>query len=330
MMATNEFLYDLKTPETTWRGKVQHFFPNGDVGSDVGRITPAEGPHGLYWCLDSLMHKVPDALMDSWEMPHYHAHGYETFFVDSGKLYLYINGQRVLCKKGDIIHLQAGQAHGFKYLEDTKWRGTYHDLQTYPEAADVARVKRMMPELKDDPELTALAPLEMDSNFMAQLKFDCVDAPAEQCLAVKHVDRPHAAYEFPGCSMRILVERWENGGTKELACAVCEPGFTAEWVKYPPLRELFYVRSGKVKFTVLGQEFIADDECVVDIPRFAPHSMEVLAHSEIYDLGGQSYWSLFLMNYASIRKFKPEQLTPETVENLKKRFDVQIKSIGMK
>ena len=217
-----------------------------------------------------------------------------------------------------------------KFIEEVKWRGTYHDFETYPESRDVGRVKRMMPELKDDPELTALDPLEMDSNFMAQLKFDCVDAPAEQCLAVKHVDRPHAAYEFPGCSMRIIVERWENGGTKELACAVCEPGFTAEWVKYPPLRELLYVRSGKVKFTVLGQEFIADDECVVDIPRFAPHCMEVLEHSEIYDLGGQSCWSLFLQNYASIRKFRPEQLTPENVEQLKKRFDIQIKSIGMK
>ena len=94
-------------------------------------------------------------------------------------------------------------------------------------------------------------------------------------------------------------------------------------MKYPPLRELLYVRSGKVKFTVLGQEFIADDECVVNIPRFAPHSLEALEHSEVYDLGGQTYWSLFFQSYAYIRTKEPERLTPETVEALKKKFQVQ-------
>ena len=201
----------------------------------------------------------------------------------------------------------------------------------FSEADDVARVKEYMPELKDDPELRTLAPNgEMDTN-MRMVPFIYEDVPAEKCTGVKHVDRPHAAYEFPGLSMRIIVERWENGGTKEMACAVCEPGFTAEWVKYPPLRELFYVRKGKVKFKALGEEFIADDECVVDIPRFAPHSMEVLEHSEIYDLGGQSYWSIFLQTYESLRRNSPEKLEDaEYLEKLKKRYDIQIAKIGMK
>ncbi len=328
-MAAKDFLFDLKTPETTWRGTVHSYFPNGEISSDVGRITPPVGPHGLYWCLDTLMHKVPDELMETWQMSHYHKRGYETFFVDSGSLYLYINGQRVLCKPGDIVHLQAGQAHGFKFLEDTKWRGTYHDMEMFPEAADMARVKEYMPERKDDPALLALAPRgNMDSIMRERLRY--TDAPVEQCLAVKHVDHPHAAYEFPGLSMRVIVERWENGGVKELACAVCEPGFTAEWVDYPPLQELLYVRKGRVKFTVLGEEFVADDECVVSIPRFAPHSIEVLEHSEIYDLGGQSYWSLFLMSLDSVRTFEPERYNSETVERLKKQYDIQIERIGMK
>ena len=328
-MAVSDFLYDLKTPETTWRGNVRHYYPSGELSSDVGRITPPEGPHGLYWCLDSVMKAVPESLKDTWEGPHYHVHGYETFFVDSGRLYLYITGQRVLCQKGDIVHLQAGQGHGFKYLEDTKWRGTYHDLMKYPEGEDVARVKQYMPELASDPELTALAPQgEMDTVIREPLVWE--DAPAEKCLAVKHVDRPHARYEFPGVSMRVIVERWENGGMKEMVCAVAEPGFTAEWVKYPPLRELFYVRKGKVKFKVFNEEFIADDECVVDIPRFAPHSMEVLEHSEIYDMGGQSWWSMFFQCLQSIKVRNPDRYTEENVEALKKKFKIQIKSIGMK
>ena len=328
-MASSEFVYDLKTPETTWKGCALHNYPTGDLSTEAGRITQAVGPHGLYWFMDSVMHKVPEAIKDTWEQAHYHVHGYETFFLDSGKLMLFINGQRVICDPGDIVHIQAGQAHGFRYLEDTKWRGTYSDLHLNPEAADVARVMEYLPELKDDPELKALMPHgPMDS--VQRENFVYVDAPKEQCAAVRHVDRPLAAYEFPGVSMRVIVERWENGGVKEMVCAVCEPGFTAEWVKYPPLRELLYLRKGRIRFKVLGKEFVADDECVVDIPRFAPHSMEVLEHSELYDLGGQSWWSMFLQSLQYVRTKAPERDNEETVEALKKRYDIQVRSIGMK
>ncbi len=331
MAEKNEFLFDLKTPETTWKGGIAHsYFPNGEVSSDVGTVTDAEGPHGLYWFLDSLMYKNPQGTDETkTQMPHFHWHGYETFFVDSGSLWLFIDGMKALAQKGDIVQLQAGQSQGMFFRENVKWRGTYHDFETYPEFGEVSRVKQAFPQLADDPELNALATRGfMDSNRMEP--FLCREVPTEQCSAIKNISRPHASYEFPGVSMKVVVERWENGGVKELECAVMEPGFTARWVKYPPLKELFYVRSGKVKFSILGQEFVADDECVVVAPRYAPRSIEVLEKTELYELGGQPYWSLFLQSYASIRHYEPERLTPETVQALKDRFHIQIESIGMK
>ena len=331
MAEKNEFLFDLKTPETTWKGGIAHsYFPNGEVSSDVGTVTDAEGEHGLYWCLDSVMHKNPAGTdANRTQMPHFHWHGYETFFVDSGSLWLYIDGMKAKASKGDIVHLQAGQSQGMLFLDDVKWRGTYHDFATYPESGEVSRVKAYLPELAEDPELNALASRGfMDSNPMEP--FLCREVPTEQCSAIKNISRPHASYEFPGCSFKIVVERWENGGVKELDCAVMEPGFTAEWVKYPPLRELFYLRSGKVKFTICGKEFIADDECVINAPRFMPRKLEVLEKAELYDLGGQPYWSLFLQSYASIQHYDPQRLTPETVAALKKRVHIQVERIGRK
>ncbi len=330
-MEKNEFLFDLKTPETTWRGTPAHsYFPNGSPSSDVGTITSAEGEHGLYWCLDSLMYKNPEDMDPAkTAMPHYHLRGYETFFVDSGSLYLYINGMRALAKKGDVVHLQAGQAQGMYFLDNVKWRGTYHDFFTFPEAAAVGQVKKYMPELADDPELNALSTRGMMDSFPME-PFLFREAATEECSAIKNPARPHAAYDFPGVSLRVIVERWENGGVKELECALMEPGFTAKWVKYPPLRELFYVRSGKVKFNILGQEFVADDECVVNAPRFAPRSIEVLEKTEMFELGGQPYWSIFLQSCASIKHYDPERLTPEKLAELKKRFGIMIDSIGFK
>ena len=119
-MAKNEFLFDLKTPETTWRGSGKHFFPNGKEASEAGMITSAEGPHGLYWCLDTIMHKVPEEYMDTWDMPHFHVRGYETFFVDSGWMYLYVDGRKCKVVPGDIIQLQPYQQHGMAFTTASK------------------------------------------------------------------------------------------------------------------------------------------------------------------------------------------------------------------
>ncbi len=331
-MAENEFLIDLsELAENTPASQLSHsYFPNGQVASDAHLVTAAEGEHGLYWMLDTIMYKNPEGMvLEQTQMPHFHLRGYETFFVDSGSLYLYINGQRAKAQKGDIIHLQPGQSQGMFFLDDVKWRGTYHDFEVYPEGRDVMRVKRMMPELANDPALNALMPRGfMDSNKMEP--FLTRPVPTEQCSAIRNLSRPLAKYDFPGCSMNVMVERWENGGVKELDCAVLEPGFTAEWETYPSIKELFYVRSGKIKFRIMGQEFVAGSESVVIAPRFAPRSIEALERTELYELGGQAWWSLFLQSYASIRQYEPERLTPETLAALKERFHIPVARIGMR
>lgn len=324
-----KFVYDLKDPATSWSGSSKSYFSTGDISSEAGNVIEAEGPHRLYWMLDTVMYKVPESIdIDTVHMAHYHKRGYETFFVDSGSLWLFINNQKVLVKKGDIVHLQAGQSHGMYFLEDVKWRGTYHDYDVPSEMMDVAIVMANMPEAANDPELKALDP-GMDHIKMEPLLY--TEVPAEQCLAVKNPDRPWAEYKFDGVTMKVIVERWENGGTKELCCAVMQPGFTAEWDKYPAVRDEFYIRKGKVKFTIMGQEVIADDECVVNIPKFAPHSMEVLEETEMYELGGQTMWSLFLQQYTSLKLRYPERFNdPAEIEALKKKCAVTVKSIGMK
>jgi hypothetical protein len=92
-----------------------------------------------------------------------------------------------------------------------------------------------------------------------------------------------------------------------------EPGFTAEWVKYPTNRELLYVRSGEVKFTVFDEEFVAPPESIINIPKFAPHSLEALTKAEVYDLGGQTLWASFLHDYMSIKTYDPKDFKTETI-----------------
>ena len=109
-----------------------------------------------------------------------------------------------------------------------------------------------------------------------------------------------------------------------------EPGFTAEWVKYPTVREVLYVRSGKVKFKIYNEEFVAHDECVINIPKFAPHSLEALTEAEVYDLGGVTMWNNLLHDYISIKTYDPDRLkNPEVIEAIKAKANCPIKCIGM-
>ena len=323
-----KYLYDLNDHASSWRDPFTEKREDGSDKYTVARIIEPEGPRFLYWVLDDYSNAGPkDTDCSVAQFPHWHVAGYETFFVDSGSLWLYINGQKAFAQKGDIIQIQPGQNHGMAWLEDTKWRGTYSDMLVEPEGKQIANVIAHMPELSNDPDVQALKAKGLD--HIDCEPFLCKEVPTEQCLAIKNPDRPWASYEFDKLTVKIVVERWENGGRRELPCFSMKPGFTAQWEKLPRYRDLLYVRKGKVKFTVMNEEFIAYDECVVDIPRFAPHSIEALEESDVYDLAGLPRWSMFLQNYASIKYYDPARLEkPETLAALKEQFNIPILSIN--
>jgi mannose-6-phosphate isomerase-like protein (cupin superfamily) len=327
----SEFLIDLNDHENSWKGVSIGRTPDGRIGSEVGMVIPAEGPRQMFWMLDSVMFAMPEGMdPDKNHTHHEHRLGYETFFVDSGKFWLYIEGMKCLVTKGDILHLQASQIHGMAFIEDVKYRGTYHDLTVDPNGPALNNVLAHMPELKDDPEFMKLMPavkggLDMIPHERSLFR----EVPVEQCPAVRNPKRPLAEYRLDGVTMKILTQRWENAGANELCCAEMEPGFTAEWVKYPKNRELLYLRSGQIKFKVMGEEFVAYDECIINIPKFAPHSLEVLTKAELYDLGGLTFWSSFMHDYMSIKTYDPERFNnPGVISDLKEKFNCQIKCIN--
>jgi mannose-6-phosphate isomerase-like protein (cupin superfamily) len=257
---TSEFLKDLNDHEHSWQGVSYSRRPDGTITAEVGSVIYPEGPRHMFWMLDSVMYAMPEgADPDASHMPHEHRYGYETFFVDSGKMWLYIDGMKCLATKGDILHLQAAQIHGMAFIEDVKYRGTYHDLATDPDGAAIANVLAHMPELKDDPELMKMMPVKGGLDHINRERLLFREVPAEQCPAVRNPKCPLAEFKLEGVTMKIITQRWENAGANELCCAEMQPGFTAEWVKYPKNRELLYLRRGQVKFRVFKDEFIAHD-----------------------------------------------------------------------
>ncbi|NLA86235.1 MAG: cupin domain-containing protein, partial [Clostridiales bacterium] len=251
-----KFVIDLDDHEGSGITTKYRYSKNGEIEEEMSSVQDGEGPHMLYNCTDTVMNKVPsDKTFDEASaMSHEHRYGFEIFFIDSGRMYVYIDGVRVLVETGDILQLQPGQQHAMASLEDVKFRGFFHDLDAFTNGIKNQELLKLMPEAADDPDFRALA---MGKDHIKRERPFYVDVPAEKVPAIRNPKRPYAEFEFEGATVKIINPRWDEWGVCELICAEMEPGFTVNWVKYPTNRELFYVRNGKVKFTICGKDYIA-------------------------------------------------------------------------
>ena len=109
-----------------------------------------------------------------------------------------------------------------------------------------------------------------------------------------------------------------------------EPGFYAKWDAYPVTQDLFYVTEGKIKFTVYDEEFVAEKDCLVKIPKYAPRSFEVLEQASMYDVGGITRWYAMCQDYSALKKYAPEKADKAAYDELRAKFGCQVAEYGKK
>ena len=297
---------------------------SGEREEVMSPVLDGFGAHGLYNVTDTVMCRMPTGVTpeEASKMVHEHRVGWETFFVDSGSMYLYIDGRRCVVREGDIVQLQPRQIHSMASIEDVKWRGFFHDLDSFQTSIAVNEVADRIPGVKEDPAFQKAQGVK-DHRRHEQPVF--TDVPAETVNAVKNPARPLAAFDFPGLRVKVLVPRWENGGVTELVLGEMQAGTRLRW-GYHPCREQYYVRRGRVKLSLFGEERIAGKSCIINVPMLAPFSLEALEDAEVYDVGGQTEWFSFLLDYESLRTYSPERLA-EALPALKERDGVALEAI---
>ena len=154
------------------------------------------------------------------------------------------------------------------------------------------RIRRMRLKIRKS------VPSRSGGDFYRRDRSVFTEVPAAEVAAVRNPARPKISYEFEGVTMKQLSARWENGGVCELWCADMAAGFHAEWTECPKHREQLYIREGTVRITVYDEEYTATAGCLVNIPKFAPHSLTALSRSQVYDCCGQTMWEAFLRDYS--------------------------------
>jgi mannose-6-phosphate isomerase-like protein (cupin superfamily) len=289
-------------------------------------IRPDDSGKRLYTMTDSIMFSSEGDDRDL--RPHEHRVGFETWFVDSNAMDLSVNGLVTRVEPGSFFHMQPYMIHSMYRYGDVKFRGFFQGWS----GSDNVPIKQLMehyqPGLKAKFMATELASL--DGDHVPHEPMDCVRVPNEAMYAVRHPDRPIAKFELEGVTVKLMVGRWECAGVREINYFEFEKGFKAETVDFPAYRELYYVREGEIRFKIFDDEFIAYKECLVDIPKYLPHSIEALTKSAMYDMGGMTCWYDFLHDYTTLLKKYPDRAKdPAVIESLKKLDGCQIKSFGL-
>ncbi|MDR0838728.1 MAG: hypothetical protein LBN99_03700 [Oscillospiraceae bacterium] len=316
------YLYDLNDP-SSYKYTSQMKTPDGTVAEDGRLVLLPEGEHKLFCFTDTFMHKAPEV----GKMVHEHHLGFETFFVDSGSMDLYMHGKKTRLEAGSILHLQPYEIHGMVFHEDVKYRGIFSDLDQFDNAVEAALLEEHYPGSRA--KMMAPGSGMPKHDFFMRGQGEYVEVPASEVAAVRYPDKPIIQYELDGVTLKQITGRWENGGQKEIWRAEFAPGFHAEWVELPLARDLFYVTEGEIEFKIAEETVIARPECLVDIPKFLPRSMKVPKGAALYDIGGLTCWDDFLYEYNSLKLHEPEKFKDAAViAELKAQCGCYIKSFG--
>ena len=315
----SHWLYTASPPITRANGK-----PSEEMAVF---IRPDDSGLKLFGMTDSIM---MDTESEENMMPfHEHRTGYETWFVDSNAMDIYVTGKVTRVEPGSFFHLQPYMIHRMYMYGDVKFRGFFQNWNGADTVPYTQLMEHYQPGLKA--KFKAADVYTVGHDHFIHEPMDYVRVPNEEVYPVRHPDRPIAKFELDGVTVKLMVGRWECAGVREINYFEFQKGFTAETVDFPAYRELYYVREGEIKFKVFNDEFIARKDNLVDIPHFIAHSMEALTDSAMYDMGGLTCWYDFLHDYTTLVKKFPERAKDSNMmDQLKRLNGCSIKSFGLK
>lgn len=291
------YLIRMNNPED-W---LRHWDEGTQVVNDF--ILP-RGPFEKDEMSDTIYHK--DA-----EVPyHQHARGFETFMIASGSVECFIRGKRFIANTGDMLHIPPYTPHGFRFLEEgTIWRELFQEINMAQGIMNKNTVKGNYPEYMDSPEF-----MEMYRSSHKGLQRETPVTQDVDKHTMHEVRTPEFAfshYQGEGYDLKLKVGKWETNGVKEVWQASLDQGVHIEY-DYPHCNwELYYITKGAVQFDIMGEVFTAGPDCLVHIPPYHKHRIQVLEASELFDYGGEMHLMSLLEDYDSLKVHQPEKLGDE-------------------
>ena len=317
-----QYLIDLNDP-VNWKFPVVNKEADGTIWEEGRTVHFPMGKDSLLRVTDSVFHPQPNTHI------HYHRNAYEIFFWSMEPFDFYSGGRVAEIEPGCITLHRPYDPHGFGFRGVSRKVGFFHRMEmTLEDGLCGALLREKRPDARSQPDFPKLD-LGLSDFVRCEDPINYTRVPWQEMDSVRHISRPLATERFDGVTMKMIIARWETGGVKEVWAAEMEKGFVAESNRYPLKTEMLYVTEGEVKFTVYDDTFIAHKECVVKLPKYGEYRIEALTDAVVYDVNGRSEWFNYFVQRKSILASDPVRAAdPETMAELKRRFGIEIRSIG--
>jgi len=317
-MDDDKYLIDIND-KSNWLRINMDVRPDGTLCEEQRLLIYPEGPHQQFEFTDSIFYGCTSY--------HEHTFGWETFFMVDGNMDFTVHGKTCTVTSGDILFVPPYCSHQMVFLEPTRWRATFHDINMCGILNNWNNAQKYHPERMDDPFFTA-SYLANKNNIIREAPFD-TRVDKSEVPEVRSIDKWLSRYDLDGVCMKQIIARWENNGVSEMWRFEMEDGFGVQYRALVPNADLFYVTEGKVEFTVGNETFTAYHDCLVKIPAFVPRSFRASGAAVMYDIGGITHWLDVVEDYLSIKRNKPEKLNDECfVDDLQERHACYVQSFG--
>ena len=249
---------------------------------------------------------------------HQHSKGYETFYIARGSVEAIVRGKRCLLNTGDMLHLAPGTPHGFTFLEEgTVWRELFQGINMCGKAKNKHWITENFEGLYFEPEFRKKY---LKNELIREANVVAVDVDKNDLPEVRGPGFAYSTFNFDGIELRQKVGRWECNSVKEIWQAIMKKGAKISWSM--PHREpaLFLVEKGALKLMVMGEEYTACADSIIDIPPYVPFSIETMEDDTIiYDFDCSAHLLSLLEDLEALRKNEPSRI--DTAQKLQAFMD---------
>ena len=317
-MNGEKFLIDIND-KANWLRINMDYKPDGTLCEEQRLLVYPEGLNQRFEFTDSIFYGSTSY--------HEHTNGWETFFVVDGSMDFTVHGKTCTVTNGDILFVPAYCSHQMVFLEPTRWRATFHDINMCGILNNWNRAQKYHPEKMNDAFFTA-SYLANKNNIIRQAPVD-TRVDKSEVREVRSIDKWLHRYDLDGVCMKQIIARWENNGVSEMWRFEMDDGFSVEYRDIVPCCDLFYITEGEVEFSVGDQQFTAYHDCLVKIPAFIPRAFRSSGNSVMYDIGGTTHWLDVVEDYLSVKRDAPEKLDDKSfMDELLDRHECYVKSFS--
>lgn len=252
---------------------------------------------------------------------HKHADAYESFLVTRGSIAFTVEGERILMRPGDMVHIPPHVAHKSEYLEEgTSFLSFFHNVNYFGLQADENTYRKYAPELLKDDAFV--------SEFWTKHNFIDVNAPPDtesedgKPYLRRQGESLYTSIDEVGIA-RMKVAPWESDNVYQVWELVMNTGPLISGHLHRYGWEVFVMIQGAVEFTVGETMQLAKPGDVVLVPPFTPHAMNMLEQDTTCMIYMQNYqFYRAKCEKAILRANEPEKYAdPDFMRSLNEQYD---------